>query len=171
MTHTPPTEPSDPPENINLINDDPNSLTFNLQPPVAPNGAITAYTFYVTFDNGTSITVVDRDLTGTFTLDNLFPYQLLSVAVSANTSAGEGPKSDVDTIRTAQAAPSAPTGVVVRVTSNSSLTVAWDPPTMPNGVLTNYTVRIYNVRNNYNTVFNLHPYDTRFVSVDDLGKG
>ena len=137
---------------------------------MAPNGVITAYTFYVTFDNGTSIVVVDRDLTGTFTLDGLLPYQLLSVEVSANTSAGEGPKSDVDTIRTAQAPPSMPTGVVVQVTSNSSLTVGWDPPTLANGVLTNYTVRIYNTLNSYYAEFNLHPFDPRSVSVDNLGK-
>ncbi len=134
-----------------------------------PNGVVTAYTFYVTFGNGSSIVLVDRRLTGTFTLEGLLPYQLVSVEVSANTSAGEGPKSNVDTIRTAQAAPSVPTGVMVWVTSNSSLTVGWDPPTMPNGVLTNYTVRIYNLMNSYYSEFNLHPYDTRSVSVDNLG--
>ena len=114
--------------------------------------------------------LVDRTLTGTYTLPGLLPYQLVSVAVSANTSAGEGPRSEVDTIRTAQAAPSVPTGVMVQVTSNSSLTVGWDPPSMPNGVLTNYTVRIYNLMTNYSSEFNLHPYDTRSVSVDDLGE-
>lgn len=137
---------------------------------MAPNGVINAYTFYISFDNGSSIVLVDRTLTGTFILEGLLPYQLISVEVSANTSAGEGPKSNVDIIRTAQAAPSMPTGVMVQVTSNSSLMVRWNPPTRPNGILTNYTVRIYNVMNNYYSEFSLHPYDTRSISVDDLGK-
>ena len=166
----PPAEPSGSPQNVIFASYNSNSLTSILQPPAVANGVITAYSFYVTFDNGTSIVVVDRDLNGTFTLEGLLPYQLLSVEVSANTSAGEGPRSDVHMIRTAQAPPSVPTGVVVQVTSNSSLTVEWDPPIMANGVLTNYTVRIYNMLNSYYTEFNLHPFDSRSVSVDDLGK-
>ena len=47
--------------------------------------------------------IVDRATTGTFQLEGLLPYQLVMVEVSANTSAGEGPKSAVDQIRTAQA--------------------------------------------------------------------
>ena len=95
-------EPSSPPRNISIENDDPYSLTFDFAPPLVPNGVITVYTFYFTFDNGTSIIVVDRSLTGRFVLENLFPYQLVTIEVSANTSVGEGPKSTVDEIRTAE---------------------------------------------------------------------
>ena len=97
------TAPNNPPQNISIENDDPYSLTFDFAPPLVPNGVLTAYTFYVRFDNGTSIVIVDRTLTGRFVLRNLQPYQLVTIEVSANTSAGEGPKSDVDEIRTAQA--------------------------------------------------------------------
>ena len=85
-----------------IDNDDSTSLTFTVQPPVVPNGVITAYNYYITFENGSSIVLVDTDLTGTFSLEGLLPYQLVTVEVSANTSAGEGPKSPVDEIRTSQ---------------------------------------------------------------------
>lgn len=47
--------------------------------------------------------VVDTLLRGMFTIRGFVPYELVSVEVSANTSAGEGPKSDIDETRTAQA--------------------------------------------------------------------
>ena len=67
------------------------------------NGIITAYTFYITFENGSSVVIVDDAASGTFHLEGLLPYQLVTVEVSASTNAGEGPKSAVDEIRTAQA--------------------------------------------------------------------
>ena len=86
-----------------INNEDAYSLTFNLEPPLNPNGVITAYTYYLTFDNGSSMVIVDDSATGMFTIGGLFPYQRVIVEISANTSAGEGPKSDVDELRTAQA--------------------------------------------------------------------
>ena len=56
------------------------------------------------------------------------------------------------------------------MTSNSSVTVAWDPPTFANGILRNYTVRVYNQLNDYYTEYSIQPYDTHFISVDDLGE-
>ncbi len=56
------------------------------------------------------------------------------------------------------------------VTSNSSLTVAWNPPDMFNGILRNYTVRIYNQLNEYSMEFEIQSIGVRSVSVDDLGK-
>ena len=102
------TEPSNPPQSVTINNDDTTSLVFVVEPPVVPNGVITAYTYYITFENGSSTVLVDRSLTGTFTLEGLLPYQLVTVEVSANTSAGEGPKSPVDEIRTSQAGMSIP---------------------------------------------------------------
>jgi hypothetical protein len=96
-------EPTNPPQNVVIDNDATDSLTFTWDPPVRPNGVITAYTFYVTYDNGSSVVIVDHEATGVFLLDGLYPYQLVTVEVSANTTAGEGPKSAVDEIRTAQA--------------------------------------------------------------------
>ena len=85
-----------------INNNNTTSLTFTVQPPTVPNGVILTYNYYITFENGTSVVLVDRDLTGMFTLEGLKPYELVTVEVSANTSAGEGPKSAVDEIRTSQ---------------------------------------------------------------------
>lgn len=86
-----------------INNDADDSLTFNFDPPVTPNGIIIAYTFYITYENGSSVVIVDNEATGSFSLKGLLPYQLVTVEVSASTSAGEGLKSAVDEIRTAQA--------------------------------------------------------------------
>ena len=59
---------------------------------------------------------------------------------------------------------------MVRVTSNSSMTVAWNPPEMANGVLQNYTVRIYNELSDYSREFEIQPSDRRWVNVDGLGE-
>ena len=62
-----------------------------------------------------------------------------------------------------------PTGLVVDVLSNSSILIRWDPPAMANGVLRNYTIRVYNVFNNFTKVMNILSTDVRSVSVGDLG--
>ena len=62
-----------------------------------------------------------------------------------------------------------PTSVMVGIPNNSTLMVAWDPPTRANGILGNYTVRIYNQRTGYNTEFTVQSTDPRSVGVDDLG--
>ena len=56
------------------------------------------------------------------------------------------------------------------MTSNSSLTVAWDPPTFANGILLNYTVRVYNQLTGYHTEYDISPSARHFVSLDDLGE-
>ena len=98
-----PPEPSNPPNNIIVHNGASDHLTFTIEPPIRPNGIIIAYNFYITFENGTTVVIPDYDATGTFVLEGLLPYQLVTVEVSANTSVGEGPRSDVHEIRTAQA--------------------------------------------------------------------
>ena len=60
----------------------------------------------------------------------------------------------------------------MEVVSNSSFTVTWDPPLMPNGILLSYTVSIYNHLNNYReeVIQNISTTSTRTVTVNDLGK-
>ncbi len=67
-------------------------------------------------------------------------------------------------------APSIPTDVVVEVTTNNSILIRWNPPAMANGVLLNYTVRVYNILNNYAIEISTLPYEARNVDVDGLCK-
>ncbi len=92
--------PSTPPEIVTLESNDPYGVLIRMAPPVRPNGRITAYTFYIAFDNETVTTQVDLSGFGILTLGGLYPYQLVMVRVSANTSVGEGPRSAWDEVRT-----------------------------------------------------------------------
>ena len=69
------------------------------------NGIITVYTLYVLSENG----AVDSEVyfinanTTMFIISELDPYSLVLIQLSANTSVGEGPLSEVIEIRTAEA--------------------------------------------------------------------
>ena len=95
--------PDTPPEVITLVTNSPYSVSIRMAPPVRPNGRITAYTFYVSFDNETSTTKVDQTGTGILIINDVYPYQLVMFRVTASTSAGEGPRSVWYEIRTQQA--------------------------------------------------------------------
>ena len=94
--------PSTSPELTSITSGDPHSVSFRVSPPARPNGLIIAYTFYISFDNESSVIAVDRSGAGGLTIGGISPYQLVAVQVSANSSIGEGPRSDLDEIRTQQ---------------------------------------------------------------------
>ena len=67
-----------------------------------PNGVVTGYTLYIGRENG-AIEVFTTDGESTsYNITNLFPYELISVRVTASTLVGEGP-AVTEEIRTAQA--------------------------------------------------------------------
>ena len=97
------TAPEGPPTAINITNFGPYDLTITWEPPLVPNGIISTYSFYVTSENGEAVVYrVDGRLTS-YVVMNLSPYSLVSVNMSASTSAGEGPQSAAIEMRTAQA--------------------------------------------------------------------
>ncbi len=64
-------------------------------PPSIPNGIITTYNLYLNYSDGLPVSAVQSNTLNTnFTVTNLQPYQLISVMISANTEAGEGPLSE-----------------------------------------------------------------------------
>lgn len=70
----------------------PSSLEYNWSPPRQPNGPITAYILIFQFNNGSqSVTEQLSSNTTSFTLNNLFPYQLVTLNISAITTGGTGP--------------------------------------------------------------------------------
>lgn len=77
------------------------TLTLSWGPPDTPNGDITLYTLYVNYLNG-SMNVTYTAQSPPFTVPNLRPYQNVSVQVSANTSVGEGPRSENVVFTTAE---------------------------------------------------------------------
>ena len=72
-------------------------------PPALPNGVITSYTLHINYNNGT---VDTRTVHGTIyqlILEDLNPNQEVSVRISASTSVGQGPLSNLMTTRTHEA--------------------------------------------------------------------
>ena len=66
-------------------------------------------------------------------------------------------------------APSRVNNVVVVATSNTSIIVRWDPPTNPNGILTNYSVFVFNNATEFNFT-KFASSDTQEASVSGLRK-
>jgi len=92
--------PSTPPQVLLINSSCSNQLIITLSPPATPNGEVTAYTFYITFENGTSARISSH--VRLLTLPGLLPYELIQLQVTANTSAGESPKSTLISARTKQ---------------------------------------------------------------------
>ena len=67
--------------------------------------------------------------------------------------------------------PSEVARVVVQVISRASISVSWDPPIRPNGILLNYTVRVYNRRSGFAEATNVESFDRRRrIEVEGLRK-
>ena len=87
--------PGEPPANVLVTGRTPSSVLITWIEPLMPNGVITSYNVYVNYSDGSPVAVLQASATLTnYTLTNLQPYQLVSVQVSASTTAGEGPRSE-----------------------------------------------------------------------------
>ncbi|XP_065904893.1 uncharacterized protein [Dysidea avara] len=132
-------------------------LTINWMEPDIPNGAITHYTvFYLPVSGpyGPIITSNRRkrqlvqdgefamDFTGTSgTLTNLngsVTYRIQVSAVALNNIVGD--RSDEKVIITNQRTPTEPCDIVATGVTQSSISLSWQRPDPPNGLITNYTV-------------------------------
>ena len=96
------TVPGDFPNDLTVTNST-QAVMIQWSPPNDPNGIVTGYTIYINFDSDTSETeriLVTDGSTSRYTLENLLAFQLVSVQMTANTSAGEGPRSGSVQVRT-----------------------------------------------------------------------
>lgn len=96
--------PEDFPSNLALTNISSYAVLIEWSPPNIPNGVITAYTIYIDYTDNDMLEadriVVTNGSTSHFTLEDLLPFQLVTVEMTANTSVGEGPKSGPIQVRT-----------------------------------------------------------------------
>ena len=57
------------------------------------------------------------------------------------------------------------------VLNDNSARVTWQPPSPPNGVITQYNIVVYNTRSNYRRTFTKRGDDTDLsVTLNDLGE-
>ena len=87
--------PDDSPLDAEAFGTSSSSVLVTWVPPPTPNGVIISYTLYVNYTDGSPVEIIQsRSSTTSYVVTNLQPYQLIIVEISANTSAGEGPKSE-----------------------------------------------------------------------------
>ncbi|XP_077328079.1 phosphatidylinositol phosphatase PTPRQ isoform X3 [Lithobates pipiens] len=74
-----------------------------------------------------------------YTVEKLAPFTDYTISVSAFTTVGEGPPTDI-VIKTSEQVPSSVNNISYYNISSTSVMVYWDPPLEPNGMITHYTV-------------------------------
>ncbi|XP_064396511.1 phosphatidylinositol phosphatase PTPRQ-like isoform X3 [Halichondria panicea] len=111
-------------------------LSISWSEPLTPNGVITGYSYTVKGPTPKTDIIVSMTTNSTSIMvdASLLPAREYTVTVTAYTTPGPGDSSMV-TITVPEAIPSPVTNLMLMMT-DSSLTVTWDPPSMPNGDLT-----------------------------------
>ena len=83
--------PLDSPQNVSLVNVSAFALLLEWSSPDTPNGVITVYNIYITYDNGSLENMTLDGSEKSYLIGGLSPHQLVYVNISASTIAGEGP--------------------------------------------------------------------------------
>jgi len=87
--------PDNAPINLQVTGSGSSSVLVSWIEPTSPNGVITGYNLYVNYSDGSPVAMLtSSSLSTNYTITGLTPYQLITVAVSATTTAGEGPLSE-----------------------------------------------------------------------------
>ena len=151
--------PESAPEQVSVVAVSPFAVEIEWSAPATPNGVITHYNIYTS--NGVLVYTVDGSQ-GNYVYSGLSPYMNVSVSISANTTAGEGPRSPVVTVKTRESGlsvfiwtaavpilstivPSIVQSLEVVKMSDESVTITWGPPLQPNGVLLDYHLTLMNL--------------------------
>ena len=154
--------PGDTPADIIVGTLNVTAIHIQWSPPLTPNGIIIFYTIYI--NDIPLLNVSAGSGIQNISVGGFFPHQMLNVRLSASTKAGEGLLTEPYNITTHESGTFLPSVIphiyqihsavpsqvenlqVVALTPNS-LSISWNPPTYPNGVLTGYTVLVENLIN------------------------
>ncbi|KAM4618263.1 phosphatidylinositol phosphatase PTPRQ [Polymixia lowei] len=140
---TPEDEPDSPPEDLAVVETSPSSATLAWSPPEKPNGVIQQYE--VLYENQSYSAVLNASITRV-TLTNLKPFSYYNVSVRAYTRYGHGNhSSDVIHMLSGEDVPGGPPyNLSYESVSPSEVNVTWQPPLVPNGVITHYSLELWN---------------------------
>ena len=147
------------------------ALTATWTPPDQPNGNITRYALTVTSAENRVVVLRAATLERSITVTALRPFTEYSVTITSYNRAGSATSTAVN-VRTGEVAPVDFDIPVLSDPTSTSLTVSWDPPGFPNGILQSYQVALNGTYGNLlspsvttHTITNLEPFTTYSVFV------
>uniref|UniRef100_A0A8C7INP8 Protein tyrosine phosphatase receptor type Q n=1 Tax=Oncorhynchus kisutch TaxID=8019 RepID=A0A8C7INP8_ONCKI len=134
---TPEDEPDSPPIGLTVVDTSPSTTTLSWSPPERANGVIQQYE--VLYKNQSYVAVLNSSVPRV-TLTGLMPFSYYNVSVRAYTRLGNGNHtSDTLTMLSGEDVPgSPPYGLSYESVSPNEVNVTWEPPLVPNGVITHY---------------------------------
>ncbi|XP_060933059.1 phosphatidylinositol phosphatase PTPRQ [Limanda limanda] len=136
-------EPDSPPVNLTVVDTSPSTVTLAWSPPKRANGLIQRYE--VLYENE-SYSALMNTSSNRVTLTSLKPFSFYNVSVRAYTSYGNGNQtSDTLHLLSGEDVPgSPPFGLSYESVSPSEVNVTWQPPLLPNGLITHYSLQLWN---------------------------
>ncbi|KAF7224525.1 receptor type Q [Nothobranchius furzeri] len=157
-------EPDSPPENLSVLETSSSTATLTWSAPGKANGVIQYYE--VLYENESFSTVMNVT-SNKATLMNLKPFSYYNVSVKAFTRYGDGNQtSDTLYLLSGEDVPgSPPYGLSYESVSPSEVNVTWHPPLLPNGVITYYSLELWNSSQSLNL-----STPTNFIRITHLRK-
>ncbi|CAK6951123.1 phosphatidylinositol phosphatase PTPRQ [Scomber scombrus] len=136
-------EPDSPPVNLTVIDTHPPTATLTWSAPEKANGVIQ---HYMVFYENESYSAFKNTSSNRVTLMNLKPFTYYNVTVMAYTRYGNGNQtSDTLYLLSGEDVPgSPPYNLSFQSVSPSEVNVTWQPPLVPNGIITHYSLELWN---------------------------
>ncbi|MEQ2299302.1 hypothetical protein AMECASPLE_013839, partial [Ameca splendens] len=136
-------EPDSPPENLSVLETSPSTATLTWSAPEKANGVIQ---YYEVFYENESYSAMTNSTSNRVTLISLKPFSFYNVSVKAYTRYGNGNQtSETLYLLSGEDVPgSPPYGLSYESVSPSEVNVMWNAPLQPNGVVTHYSLELWN---------------------------
>ncbi|KAM6302420.1 phosphatidylinositol phosphatase PTPRQ [Podargus strigoides] len=139
IVRTPESVPEDPPQNFAKSNITAKSFSVMWDPPTIVTGKFS----YRVELYGPSGHILDNSTKDhKFVFGNLVPFTTYDVYVSAETSAGVGPKTNL-TVFTPADVPGAVSDLHLAEVEATYIKIVWRKPRQPNGIITQYRVKVH----------------------------
>ncbi|XP_075998501.1 phosphatidylinositol phosphatase PTPRQ [Genypterus blacodes] len=157
-------EPDSPPEDLMVVDTSPSTVTLAWSAPEKANGEIQRYE--VLYEDESFSALVNTSSTS-ITLMSLKPFSYYNVSVKAYTRFGHGNQtSDTLHVLSGEDVPgSPPYNLSYDSVSPNEVNVTWQPPLVPNGVITHYSLELWNSTHHLNLTT-----PTNFIRITHLKK-
>uniref|UniRef100_A0A3Q2DRE6 Protein tyrosine phosphatase receptor type Q n=1 Tax=Cyprinodon variegatus TaxID=28743 RepID=A0A3Q2DRE6_CYPVA len=135
-------DPDSPPDNLSVVETSPSTATLTWSAPQRANGVIQ---YYEVFYENDSYSEMVNTTSNRVTLISLAPFSFYNVSVRAYTRYGNGNQtSETLHLLSGEDPGSPPYGLSYESVSPSEVNVTWNAPLQPNGVVTHYSLELWN---------------------------